>query len=260
MKKNVLITGASSGIGRATALRYAEKSYNLILVARRLEKLEELKDEILAFKNIEIKLLQLDISISEEVEKSINSLDNKWKKIDILVNSAGLALGMDKIHESQYSSFDNVIDVNIKGLLYMSKKIISLMLASKVNGHIVNLGSTAGRGAYSGGGVYCASKAAVKTLSDAMRIDLIDTPIRVTNIEPGMVETPFSNIRFGGDNIKAENVYKGIEALTPEDVAEVIVYATSLPQNVQVCELMLTPNKQATGRDIYKSTLLHEKK
>ncbi|MGB6127263.1 MAG: SDR family NAD(P)-dependent oxidoreductase [Psychrilyobacter sp.] len=254
MKKNVLITGASSGIGRATALRYAEKSYNLILVARRMDKLEELKDEILGFKNIEIKLLQLDISISEEVEKSINSLDNKWKKIDILVNSAGLALGMDKIHESQYSSFDNVIDVNIKGLLYMSKKIISLMLTSKVNGHIVNLGSTAGRGAYSGGGVYCASKAAVKTLSDAMRIDLIDTPIRVTNIEPGMVETPFSNIRFGGDDKKAENVYKGIEALTAEDVAEVIVYATSLPQNVQVCELMLTPNKQATGRDIYKPT------
>jgi len=254
MKKIVLITGASSGIGRAVALRYAEKSYDLILVARRMDKLEELKDEILGFKNIEIKLLQLDISISEEVDKSINSLEKKWKRIDILVNSAGLALGMDKIHESQYSSFDNVIDVNIKGLLYMSKKIIPLMLEAKVNGHIVNLGSTAGRGAYPGGGVYCASKAAVKTLSDAMRIDLIDTPIRVTNIEPGMVETSFSNIRFGGDDTKAENVYKGIEALTAEDVAEVIVYTTSLPQNVQVCELMLTPNKQATGTHIYKST------
>ena len=128
------------------------------------------------------------------------------------------------------------------------------MLAAKLNGHIVNLGSTAGRGAYPGGGVYCASKAAVKTLSDAMRIDLIDTPIRVTNIEPGMVETSFSNIRFKGEDKKADNVYKGIEPLTPEDVAEVIVYTTSLPQNVQVCELMLTPNKQATGTQIYRST------
>ncbi|MCS5421445.1 MULTISPECIES: SDR family NAD(P)-dependent oxidoreductase [Psychrilyobacter] len=252
MKKIVLITGASSGIGRATALRYAEKSYDLILVARRMDKLEELKNEILGFKNIEIKLLQMDISDSEEVKNKINSLEDRWKQIDILVNSAGLALGMDKIHESEYSSFDNVIDVNIKGLLYVSKTVIPLMLEAKLDGHVVNLGSTAGRVAYSGGGVYCASKAAVKTLSDAMRIDLIDTPIRVTNIEPGMVETPFSNVRFRGDDKKAENVYKGIEALTSEDVAEVIVYTTSLPQNIQVCELMLTPNKQATGRDIYK--------
>ncbi|MEI6856573.1 SDR family NAD(P)-dependent oxidoreductase [Psychrilyobacter sp.] len=254
MKKIVLITGASSGIGRATALRYAEKSYDLILVARRMDKLEELKDEIIGFKNIEVKLLQIDISSSEEVKNGINSLEGRWKQIDILINSAGLALGMDKIHESEYSSFDSVIDVNIKGLLYISKTVIPLMLAAKVDGHVVNLGSTAGRLAYSGGGVYCASKAAVKTLTDAMRIDLIDTPIRVTNIEPGMVETPFSNIRFRGDDEKAENVYKGIEALTPGDVAEVIVYTTSLPQNVQVCELMLTPNKQATGRDLYRST------
>ena len=252
MKKIVLITGASSGIGRAAALKYAEKSYDLILVARRMDKLEELKDEILGFKNIKIKLLQIDISNSEEVKNSINSLEDKWKQIDILINSAGLALGMDKIHESEYSSFDNVIDVNVKGLLYISKTIIPLMLTAKTNGHVVNLGSTAGRGAYPGGGVYCATKAAVKTLSDAMRIDLIDTPIRVTNIEPGMVETSFSNIRFRGNEKKANNVYKGIEPLTPEDVADVIVSTTSLPQNVQICELMLTPNKQATGRDIYK--------
>ncbi|OQY41598.1 MAG: NAD(P)-dependent oxidoreductase, partial [Fusobacteriia bacterium 4572_74] len=211
MKKIVLITGASSGIGRAAALKYAEKSYDLILVARRMDKLEELKDEILGFKNIKIKLLQIDISNSEEVKNSINSLEDKWKQIDILINSAGLALGMDKIHESEYSSFDNVIDVNVKGLLYISKTIIPLMLTAKTNGHVVNLGSTAGRGAYPGGGVYCATKAAVKTLSDAMRIDLIDTPIRVTNIEPGMVETSFSNIRFRGNEKKANNVYKGIE-------------------------------------------------
>lgn len=259
MKKIVLITGASSGIGKATALRYAEKSYDLILVARRIDKLKELKDEILGFKNIDVKLLQIDISNSEEVKNKINSLEDRWKQIDILVNSAGLALGMDKIHESEYSSFDNVIDVNVKGMLYVSRTVIPLMLAAKLNGHVVNLGSTAGRVAYSGGGVYCASKAAVKTLSDAMRIDLIDTPIRVTNIEPGMVETSFSNTRFRGDDKKADNVYEGIEPLTADDVAEVIVYSTSLPKNIQVCELMLTPNKQASGRDIYKSALLHKK-
>lgn len=252
MKKIVLITGASSGIGKATALKYAEKSYDLILVARRMDKLEELRDEILKLKNIEVKLLQIDVSNSKEVKNGINSLEDKWKKIDILINSAGLALGMDKIHESENDSFDNVIDVNVKGLLYMSRAVIPLILEAKLDGHIVNLGSTAGRMAYSGGGVYCASKAAVKTLTDAMRIDLIDTPIKVTNIEPGMVETPFSNIRFRGDDKKAENVYKGIEALTPDDVAEVIVYTTSLPTNIQICELMLTPNKQASGRDIYK--------
>jgi len=260
MKKIVLITGASSGIGRATALRYAEKSYDLILVARRMDKLKELKDEILGFKNIEIKLLQIDISCVEEVKNSINLLEDRWKRIDILVNSAGLALGMDKIHESDYTSFDHTIDVNVKGLLYVSRTVIPLMLAAKVDGHIINLGSTAGRGAYSGGGVYCASKAAVKTLSDAMRIDLIDTPIRVTDIQPGMVETSFSSVRFRGDDKKADKVYEGIEPLTAEDVAEVIIYTTSLPKNVQICELMLTPNKQATGTNIYRSTKLHKKK
>ena len=252
MKKIVLITGASSGIGRATALRYAEKSYDLILVARRMDKLEKLKDEILKFQNIEIKLLKIDVSCAEEVKDTINSLEDRWKKIDILINSAGLALGMDKIHESDYSSFDNIIDVNVKGLLYISRAVIPLMLDAKVDGHIINLGSTAGRGAYSGGGVYCASKAAVKTLSDAMRIDLIDTPIRVTDIQPGMVETSFSNVRFRGDEKKANTVYEGIEPLTAEDVAEVIIYTTSLPKNLQICELMLTPNKQATGTNIYR--------
>lgn len=252
MKKIVLITGASSGIGKATALTYAKKSYNLILVARRTELLEEVRKEILKSNDIEVKLLPLDLSNSEEVEAKIDSLEDRWKEIDILVNSAGLALGMDKIHNSSMDSFDNVIDVNVKGLLYISRKIIPFMLKYKKDGHIVNLGSTAGRGAYPGGGVYCASKAAVKTLSDAMRQDLIDTPIKVTNIEPGMVETEFSNIRFRGDNDKAKNTYKGIEALTPQDVAEVIVYTTSLPLNVQVCELMLTPNHQASGRDVYR--------
>jgi NADP-dependent 3-hydroxy acid dehydrogenase YdfG len=252
MKKIVMITGASSGIGRATALKYAEKSFDLILIARRMSQLEELKKEITEFCNVEVKLLKVDISEVEEVKAVIESLEGSWRKIDILVNSAGLALGMNKIHESDYESFDNVIDVNVKGLLYVARTVIPLMLEANLDGHIVNLGSTAGMAAYPGGGVYCASKAAVKTLSDSMRIDLIDTPIRVTNIQPGMVETPFSDVRFYGDHDKAKSVYSGIEPLTAEDVAEVITYATSLPKNVQICELMITPNKQATGTNIYK--------
>jgi len=252
MKKTVMITGASSGIGEATALRYAKKSYDLILVARRMKKLEVLKSKILKENQVEIKLLQIDVSKSSEVIEKIEGLEEKWKKIDILVNSAGLALGMEKIFNNSFESYDNVIDVNVKGLLYVSKVVIPLMLESKVDGHIVNLGSTAGVMAYAGGGVYCASKAAVKTISDSMRIDLMDTPIRVTNIMPGMVETAFSDVRFYGDHEKAKNVYSGIEPLVADDVAEVITYATELPKNIQICELILTPNKQATGRDIYK--------
>ncbi len=251
MNKIVMITGASSGIGRAIALKYAKKSYDLILVSRNLENLENLKKEILSFTNIKIKVLQLDVSKSADVIEKINSLETYWKKIDILINSAGLAIGMDKIYENSIESYDNVIDVNVKGLLYISKAIIPLMLKNNLDGHIVNIGSTAGMAAYPGGGVYCATKSAVKTLSDSMRIDLIDTPIRVTNIQPGMVETNFSNIRLG-DAEKAKQVYNGIEALTADDVAEVTTYATSLPKNIQICELMVTPNKQATGRDIYK--------
>ena len=252
MEKIVMITGASSGIGKAAAYRYGELGYNLILVARRIEKLEKIKEEILENNKVEIKLLQLDVSKSNDVVEKISLLEDRWKEIDILVNSAGLALGMDKIYDNSFESYDNVIDVNVKGLLYVSKTVIPLMLKSKKDGYIVNIGSTAGFMAYAGGGVYCASKAAVKTISDSMRIDLIDTPIRVTNIAPGMVETPFSDVRFYGDNEKAKSVYGGIEPLTPEDVVEVMTYATSLPKNIQICELIVTPNKQATGRDIYK--------
>jgi NADP-dependent 3-hydroxy acid dehydrogenase YdfG len=252
MKKTVFITGASSGIGRATAIKYAEKGYNLILVARNMDKLENLRDEIKNISDSKVKLLKVDVSKVEEVKSAVDSLEGDWRKIDILVNSAGLAVGLDKVHESDYESFDAVIDVNVKGLLYVSRAIIPLMLESKVEGHIINLGSIAGKAAYAGGAVYCASKAAIKVLSDGMRIDLIDTPLRVTDIEPGMVETPFSDVRFNGDTERAKNVYKGIEALTAEDVAEVIVCTTSLPNNVQLCEIVLTPNKQASGLHIYK--------
>jgi len=249
--KLALITGASSGIGKAIAVKYAEQGVNLIITSRREEKLAEIKQEIEGKYGVEVNILVQDVSDPENVRAGISKLPENLKKIDILVNNAGLALGMTKIHESEASSFDSVIDTNVKGLLYVSRVVIPLMLENNIAGHIVNIGSTAGNAAYAGGGVYCASKSAVKTLSDGIRIDLIDTPLRVTNIQPGMVETNFSVIRLG-DKEKAENVYKGIEPLTAGDVADTVIYATNLPQNVQISEITLMPNHQATGVNIFK--------
>ncbi len=249
--KLALITGASSGIGRAIAERYAEQGVDLIITSRREEKLLEVKGEIENKYGVEVNILVQDVSNPEDVRAGIDSLPENLKKIDILVNNAGLAVGMTKIHESEPISFDRVMDTNVKGLLYVSRAVIPLMLENHIPGHIVNIGSTAGNAAYAGGGVYCASKSAVKTLTDGMRIDLIDTPLRVTNIQPGMVETNFSVVRLG-DKEKADNVYKGIEALTADDVADTVIYATNLPQNVQISEITLMPNHQASGTNIYK--------
>ncbi len=249
--KLALITGASSGIGRAIAERYAEQGANLIITSRREEKLLEVKGNLENKYGVEVNILVQDVSNPEDVRAGIESLPENLKKIDILVNNAGLAVGMTKIHESDSTSFDRVMDTNVKGLLYVSRAVIPLMLENNIPGHIVNIGSTAGNAAYAGGGVYCASKSAVKTLTDGMRIDLIDTPLRVTNIQPGMVETNFSVVRLG-DKEKADSVYKGIEALTADDVADTVIYATNLPQNVQISEITLMPNHQASGTVVYK--------
>lgn len=249
--KLALITGASSGIGKAIATKYAEQGVNLIITSRREEVLLEIKADLEARYGVEVHPLVQDVSCADNVNEGIANLPENLKKIDILVNNAGLAIGLTKIHESDMSSFDKVMDTNVKGLLYVSRAVIPLMLENNIDGYIVNIGSTAGHAAYAGGGVYCASKAAVKTLSDGMRIDLIDTNIRVTNIQPGMVETNFSVVRFG-DKDKADNAYKGIEPLTGEDVAETVVYATNLPLNMQIGEMTLMPNKQADGRTLYK--------
>ncbi|WP_372715011.1 SDR family NAD(P)-dependent oxidoreductase [Ilyobacter sp.] len=251
-KKMIFITGATSGIGRATAMAYAKMGANLILTGRNIDVLKEMKSKLHEWYDIKVHILKFDVRNLEEIKDAVNNLPEEFKKIDILINNAGLALGVDKIHESSFESFDTIMDTNVKGLLYVSRVVIPYMLEHSPDGHIVNIASTAAQAAYAGGGVYCASKAAVKTLSDGMRIDLIDTPVRVTTINPGMVETNFSITRFGGDKKRADKVYEGIEPLMAENVADTIIYATNLPLNVQICDLTVTSNHQADGRTSYR--------
>lgn len=249
--KTVFITGATKGIGKSCAILYAEKGANLILTARSSDLLDSLKEEIIRKYGVRVHTLTMDVSCSKDVSDKISSLPDSFKAIDILINNAGLALGMDKAYLSSFEDVDTVIDTNVKGLIYVTSCIVPLMLKAK-KGHIINLGSVAGDASYAGGAIYCASKAAVKNFTDGLRIDLVDTNIRVTNIKPGLVETNFSVIRFKGDKIKASKPYDGIDPLTPEDVAEVIVYTTSLPENIQLTEIALTPNHQADGRTVHR--------
>ncbi|MBC2850588.1 SDR family NAD(P)-dependent oxidoreductase [Cetobacterium sp. 8H] len=249
--KTILITGATKGIGRSCALAYAEKGANLILTARSSDLLDSLKEELIRKYGIKVYTLVMDVSVSKDVEEKISSLPESFKKIDILINNAGLALGLDKVYLASPKDIDTVVDTNVKGMLYVTSAVVPLMLKHK-SGHIVNLGSIAGDAAYAGGAIYCATKAAVKTFSDGLRIDLVDTNIKVTNIKPGLVETEFSKVRFNGDLEKASNAYKGINPLTPDDVADVIIYATGLPENVQLTEIAMTPNHQADGRTVHR--------
>lgn len=249
--KTVFITGATKGIGRSCALSYAEKGSNLILTARSSDLLDSLKEELIRKYGIKVHTLVIDVRNSKDVEDKINSLPESFKKIDILINNAGLALGLDKVYLASATDIDTVIDTNVKGMLYVTSSIVPLMLKNN-SGHIVNIGSIAGDAAYAGGAVYCASKAAVKLFSDGLRIDLVDTNLRVTNIKPGLVETEFSKVRFKGNIEKANNTYKGIDALTPDDVANVVIYATGLPENIQLTEIAMTPNHQADGRTVHR--------
>ena len=250
--KIVFISGASSGIGKACAEAFAKAGTKLILCARNIDKLTELSAELKKQHHADCLNIKLDVSNKEAVSAAIDSLPDEWKKIDILINNAGGALGLEKLHHGDPEDWDTMIDTNIKGLLYLSRKIVPLMLKYQLNGHVVNIGSVAGIHAYPDGAVYCATKAAVHTISDGLRMDVVDTPIRVTNIQPGMVLTNFSTVRFHGDETKAANVYAGIKPLDPEDIADVILYATSSPAHVQICEVTITPTHQATGRVIHK--------
>ena len=243
--KLIFITGATSGIGEACARKFAEMGSNLILNGRNTEKLEALKEELTA-QGVEVLTLPFDVRNREEMRRAVNSLEGKWQQIDVLVNNAGLVLGMDKEHEGSLDEWDIVIDTNIKALLAMTRMIVPGMV-ERQRGHIINIGSIAGDAAYAGGSVYCATKAAVKALSDGLRIDLVDTPLRVTNIKPGMVETNFSVVRFRGDKDKADAVYNGIRPLTGEDIADVVYYAASAPEHVQIAEVLVMPTYQATG-------------
>lgn len=250
--KLIFITGATSGIGEGCARKFASMGSNLILNGRNVEKLESLKNELTA-QEVEVLTLPFDVRNRQAMTEAIHSLKDKWQNIDVLINNAGLVLGMDKEYEGSLDEWDIVIDTNIKALLAMTRLIVPEMV-KRNNGHIINIGSIAGDAAYGGGSVYCATKAAVKALSDGLRIDLVDTPLRVTNIKPGMVETNFSVIRFRGDKTKADAVYNGIQPLTGDDIADVVYYAASAPAHVQIAEVLVMPTYQATG------TICHRQK
>lgn len=243
--KTIFITGATSGIGEGCARKFAAMGSNLILNGRNTEKLESLKKELTA-QGAEVLTLPFDVRDRKAMQQAVDSLQGQWKHVDVLINNAGLVIGMDKEHEGSLDEWDIVIDTNIKALLAMTRLIVPGMV-ERGCGHVINIGSIAGDAAYAGGSVYCATKAAVKALSDGLRIDLVDTPVRVTNIKPGMVETNFSVIRFRGDQDKADAVYKGIRPLTGEDIADVVYYAASAPTHVQIAEVLVMPTYQATG-------------
>lgn len=251
MNKTVLITGASSGIGEGCARKFASEGARLILNARNAQKLESLASELSKSYNTECYVMPFDVCDRKTATDALASLPEEWRSIDILINNAGLAVGVDKEHEGNLEEWDVVIDTNIKALLSMTRLVVPGMV-ERGRGHIINIGSIAGDAAYPGGSVYCATKAAVKALSDGLRIDLVDTPLRVTNIKPGLVETNFSVVRFRGDKEKADNVYKGIKALTGDDIAEVAYFAASAPEHMQVADILVMPTNQATGTIVSK--------
>ena len=246
MNKTVLITGASSGIGEGCARKFASQGARVILNARNVQKLEALASELQNKYNAECYVLPFDVCDRKAAARALESLPQEWKSIDILINNAGLAVGVDKEYEGDLDEWDVVIDTNVKALLSMTRLVVPSMV-ERGCGHIINIGSIAGDAAYPGGSVYCATKAAVKALSDGLRIDLVDTPLRVTNIKPGLVETNFSVVRFRGDKEKADNVYKGIKALTGDDIADVAFFAASAPEHMQIAEILVMPANQATG-------------
>ena len=218
----------------------------MILNARNEEKLSALKEELEQQNGARVCMLHFDVRDRKKAAEAMASLHDEWKAIDILINNAGLVIGVDKEHEGNLDEWDIVIDTNIKSLLAMTRLVVPGMVA-RGRGHIINIGSIAGDAAYAGGSVYCATKAAVKALSDGLRIDLVDTPLRVTNIKPGLVETNFSVVRFRGDKDKADNVYKGIRPLTGDDIAETVYFAASVPEYMQIAEMLVMPTYQATG-------------
>ncbi len=246
----IFITGATSGIGEGCARKFAAMGSDLILNGRNTEKLAELKAELTA-KGVDVLTLPFDVRDREAMRAALDSLEGKWKNIDVLVNNAGLVIGLDKEFEGNLDEWDVVLDTNVRALLAMTRMVVPGMV-ERGHGHIINIGSIAGDAAYPGGSVYCATKAAVKALSDGLRIDLVDTPLRVTNIKPGMVETNFTVVRYRGDKERADDFYKGIHALNGDDVAEVVYFAASAPAHVQIAEVLVMPTNQATGTISYK--------
>ena len=248
--KTILITGATSGIGLAAAKKLANKKNQLILCGRRQYKLDEIYEEL--SKSVNVLSLCFDVSDKNEVNRILNDLPEEFRSIDILINNAGNAHGLDTIQEGSIEDWDNMIDINVKGLLYVSRAIIPKMVEKK-NGHVINIGSLAGREVYEKGNVYCASKHAVNAISKAMRIDLNKTGIKVSEINPGLVETDFSNVRFKGDNDRAEKVYQGYKALQAEDIADIIEFVINRPGHVNIADILVLPQAQATSSIINKN-------
>lgn len=248
MNKIALITGATSGIGRAIALKAAEAGFDIIITGRRAERLSELSDEILRA-GADVLALNFDVRQADEVQKAIDHLSGKWRNIDVLVNNAGLAVGVNPIQEGILDDWERMIDTNVKGLLYVTRAVAPLMTARNT-GHIVNLASIAGKEVYPGGNVYCATKHAVDALSKAMRVDMLKNNIKVTNIAPGMVETEFSIVRYKGDEAAAKNVYKGLTPLSNDDIADTILFAITRPAHVCLNDIVIMPTAQANSRDV----------
>lgn len=245
-----LITGATSGIGESCAHKFAQAGYNLIVTARRSDLLASLKRK-LERKGVEVLPLVFDVRDRQAAHDAIAGLPQEWTEVDVLVNNAGLARGLEPEYEGNMDDWDEMIDTNIRGLLTMTRLIVPAMVARN-HGHIINIGSVAGDAAYAGGNVYCATKSAVKSISDGLRIDVAHTKVRVTNIKPGLVETNFSRVRFHGDEDRADKVYQGIKPLTGDDVADVVLYAVQAPEHVQIAEVLVLATHQASGSVIHR--------
>ena len=252
MRKIVLITGATSGIGEACARKFAQGGYDVIITGRRAQLLANLKKELEA-EGVRVLALAFDVRNRKAATAAINSLPLEWQQIDVLINNAGLALGLEPEYEGSFEDWETMIDTNIKGLLTMTRLVVPRMV-KRDSGHVINIGSVAGDAAYAGGNVYCGTKAAVKTITDGLRIDLAHTSVRVTNVKPGLVETHFSNVRFHGNDTRAEKVYEGVKPLTGADIAEVVFYAASAPAHVQIAEVLVLATHQASGSVLHRDT------
>ena len=251
MRKIVFISGATSGIGEATAIKFAQDQYDLIITGRRAERLSALAAKLESETDAKVLPLVFDVCKWKEVDRAIKSLPEKWQKIDVLVNNAGLALALDPIQDGNTDNWDRMIDTNVKGLLYLTRAIVPLMI-TRASGHIINIGSVAGREVYPNGNVYCATKHAVDALTQGMRMDFLKYGIKVTQVAPGAAETEFSEVRFAGDKTLAANVYKGFTPLRAEDIADVIWYVSSLPPHVNINDILVMPTAQASAAQIYK--------
>jgi NADP-dependent 3-hydroxy acid dehydrogenase YdfG len=250
--KIVFITGASSGIGRATANAFAQEGANLLLCARRAERLDELKTELASkYPSIRVLTIELDVRDQEGVSSELQNLPADWQRIDILVNNAGLSRGLDPLHEGSIDDWDEMLDTNVKGLLYVTRAVLPDMVA-RGRGHVINIGSIAGHEVYPRGNVYCASKHAVDAITRGMRMDLLGTGVKVTTVDPGLVETEFSKVRFHGDEVKANAVYKGLQPLTPDDIAETVLWAATRPAHVQIAEVIVFPSAQASSMHVHR--------